>query len=72
MQETNGDAPEFTDEQLRAALKRVGRDARQAAFAVGRPVIIIKGGAIVALHADGSEEILESLHPRGEVVRADE
>ena len=27
MQEINNDTPEFTDEQLRAALKRMGRDA---------------------------------------------
>ncbi|HEY7153022.1 MAG TPA: hypothetical protein VH575_03585 [Gemmataceae bacterium] len=61
MQENNGDMPEFTDEQLRAALKRVGRDARQEAFAAGRPVIVIKGNAIVALHPDGREEIIEPL-----------
>jgi hypothetical protein len=64
MQEHNGDMPEFTDEQLRAALKRVGRDARQAAFAAGRPVFVVKGNAIVALHPDGTEEIVESLCPR--------
>ncbi len=61
MQECDNDAPEFTDEQLRAALKRVGRDARQEAFAAGRPIIIVKGRAIVALHPDGSEEIVEPL-----------
>jgi hypothetical protein len=49
---------EFTDEQLRAALKRVGRDAREAAFAAGRPVVVIKDGSLVALYGDGTEEVI--------------
>ncbi len=61
--ESDGDEPEFTDEQLRAAIKRVGEDARQAAFAAGRPVFIIKGRSLVALHADGTEEIIKILRP---------
>jgi hypothetical protein len=55
------DAPEFTDEQLRAALRRAGRDARQEAFEAGQAVVYVKGGAIVALHPDGTEEVLETL-----------
>lgn len=55
------DTPEFTDEQLRAALRGVGRDARQAAFAAGRAVVYLKGRAIVALHPDGTEEVVEPL-----------
>jgi hypothetical protein len=66
MLESNTDGPEFTDEQLRAALKRVGRDARQAAFAAGRPVFIVKDKLLVALHADGTEEIIESLRSETE------
>lgn len=61
MPENNGDLPEFTDEQFRAALKRVGRDARREAFAAGHPVFIVKGAFIVALHPDGREEIIEPL-----------
>jgi hypothetical protein len=61
MQENILDEPEFTDEQLRAAVKSVGRDARKAAFAAGRPVFIIKGTSLVALNPDGTEKIVESL-----------
>jgi hypothetical protein len=61
MPEEIDDGREFTDEQLRAALKRVGEDARREAFAAGLPVYILKDGAIVALHADGTEEVLEQL-----------
>ena len=61
MPESNRDGPEFSDEQLRAVLKRVGQDARQRAFAAGRPVFIVKGTSLVALHADGTEEIIECL-----------
>jgi hypothetical protein len=64
--ESKSDESEFTDEQLRAALRGVGRDARQAAFAAGRPVFIVKGTALVALHADGTEEIIKSLRPATE------
>jgi hypothetical protein len=56
-----GDTLEFTDEQLRAALRRVGRDARQAAFAAGKAVVYVKDGAIVALYPDGTEEVVELL-----------
>lgn len=55
------DAPEFTDEQLRDALRCVGRDARQAAFAAGLAVVYIKDRSIVELHPDGSEVIVGSL-----------
>jgi hypothetical protein len=60
--EDNGsDGPEFTDEQLRAALERVGRNARAAAFAAGRPVVVIKNDSLVELYPDGSEKILRPL-----------
>lgn len=58
MQTDNFDAPEFTDEQLRTALKCIGRDARQAAFAVGRPILIIRNAQLVELHADGTERVV--------------
>lgn len=61
MLENMNDEPEFTDEQLRAVLKRVGRDARQAAFAAGLPVYIVKGRFLVALYSDGTEKIVEAL-----------
>jgi hypothetical protein len=63
MPENLPDAPEFTAEQLRDALRRVGQDARRAAFAAGRPVFVVKGTMIVALHPDGTEEVVESLRP---------
>jgi hypothetical protein len=42
MPENDSEGMEFTDEQLRAALKRVGQEARRAAFAAGRPVSLSK------------------------------
>ena len=63
MSENILDDREFTDEQLRAALRRMGREARQEAFAAGHPVFVIKDMAIVALYPDGREEILEPLRP---------
>jgi hypothetical protein len=58
---SNIDDREFTDEQLLAALKRVGEDARAEAFAAGLPVYVLKGNAVVALHSDGKEEIVRRL-----------
>jgi hypothetical protein len=55
------EAPEFTDEQLRAALRGMGREARAATFAAGRPVFVIKGRALVRVHPDGSEETVQSI-----------
>ena len=55
------DDREFTDEELRAAVVRVGEEARAIAFAAGRPVYFMKGRAIIAQHADGTEEIVELL-----------
>ncbi len=55
------DGQGFTDEQLRAALKRMGRDAREATFAAGRPVVVIRDRSIIAVFADGSEVLLEQL-----------
>ena len=53
---------EFTEEQLRAALKRVGSDARQQAFAAGRPVFFVKNGVLIALYSDGSEQVIKPVH----------
>jgi hypothetical protein len=53
---------EFTEEQLRAALKLVGREARQQAFAKGRPVFFVKNGSLIALHPDGTEEVIRPVH----------
>jgi hypothetical protein len=56
MDKHEDDEPEFTEEQLRAALKDVGEEARREAFAAGLPIIIAKDGRLVLLYADGSEE----------------
>lgn len=61
MQKNDNDGLEFTDDQLGAALRRMGRDARRAAFSAGQPVIIVKDSSLVALYPDGSEEIIETL-----------
>jgi hypothetical protein len=49
------DPPEFTDEQLQAALRRVGEDARREAFGLGRPVMIVRDGRLVLLYENGAE-----------------
>lgn len=69
MPEDARESLEFTEEQLRAALRRVGREARQEAFAAGHPVIIVKDKTLVALHPDGTEEVLERLPPEAEALR---
>lgn len=62
MNEEIADELEFTDEQLRAALKRVGREARQQAFAGGRPVFFVKNGSLIALQSHGTEKVVKVLH----------
>ena len=63
MEGTLNDPIEFTEEQLHAALHRVGEEARRAAFAAGRPVMVAKNGWLVLQHADGREEIVGAVHP---------
>jgi small GTP-binding protein len=53
------DDQEFSGEQLRTALPQIGRDARQAAFQAGRPVIELKNGRPVWVHADGTERAVD-------------
>ena len=62
MSEEIAEDVEFTEDQLRAALKRVGRDAQQEAFARGRPVYFVKNGSLIALYADGSETVIRPAH----------
>jgi hypothetical protein len=61
MAETIDDTSEFTDEELRAALKLVGSEAKRKAFAAGRPVLILKGRRIVAVYPDGKEVTIEPI-----------
>jgi hypothetical protein len=61
MEKNANDDLEFTDEQLRAALKRVGREARRKAFAAGQPVVILKGSALVEVYADGTEKVIKTI-----------
>ncbi|HVC94263.1 MAG TPA: TIR domain-containing protein [Pirellulales bacterium] len=47
---------EISDEQLRAALPQIGREAREAAFQAGRPVIELnKKGEAVWIYPDGTQ-----------------
>lgn len=48
----------FTDEQLQAALKSVGEEARRIAFAAGQPIVVLRKGVLLRLYADGREEIV--------------
>ena len=52
MSEEHAEDVECTEEQLRAALKRVAKEARQEAFAHGRPVFFVKNGSLIALHPE--------------------
>lgn len=47
--------PEVATEQLQAALKDIGIEARREAFSAGRPVIMLKNDAPVWVYADGTE-----------------
>jgi hypothetical protein len=70
MLENETDSPEFSKAELRAALKQVGRDARDAAFSHGQPVAILRNHVLVQVFADGSEVILgspdEPVHATGQ------
>lgn len=55
------DKPEFSDDELRAALKRMGTEVRRATKAAHRPIIVFKNGTIVAIDAKGKETIIEPL-----------
>jgi hypothetical protein len=57
----NCDEPEFSDSQLRDALKRVGRDARQATFKTGMSIVVLKGQKLVRVYEDGREVAVQSL-----------
>ena len=59
MSEETLEGMEFTEEQLRAALKRVGNEARQQAFARGLPVYFVRNGSLIALYPDGSERVIK-------------
>lgn len=58
MSDSYVEPPEFTDEELLAALKRVGQAARDAAFAAGRPVVVLRDSMLVAIYSDGKEVII--------------
>ncbi len=64
------DDREFTDEQLRAALERVGQTARQEAFQAGVPVIVLRDGKLVWIYPDGREETVD--RPPRVVLRGDD
>ncbi len=52
---------EFTDEQLRAALHRMGEQARREAFEAGLTVTIVRNGHLIRQFVDGREEDLGSI-----------
>jgi hypothetical protein len=54
---------EFTDAELKDALKRVGEDARRAAFQSGHPVAFLKDGKLVQVFPDGREIAVPSAEP---------
>ena len=46
---------EFTDQQLHAALKRVGEQAKKQAFSAGKPIVVLRGTQLVWIYPDGRE-----------------
>jgi hypothetical protein len=70
MKETFFEEPvEFTDEQLRAALHRMGEEARREAFEAGLTVTIVRSGHLIRQFVDGHEEdlgLIESANGRGD------
>jgi hypothetical protein len=52
--------PEFSREQMNAALSDIGKQAREEAFSAGRPVIILKNDKPVWVYPDGSEKPVDS------------
>lgn len=65
MNEENAEDVEFSEEQLRAALKSVGKEAQKQAFARGLPVFFVKNGSLIALYPDGRETVVNPAHPIG-------
>ena len=56
------EAREFSDEELRGALSRVGKTARDRAFQAGQPVVRLNHGQLVSVDPDGTERIVEATH----------
>ena len=54
-EKTVAEPPEFTDEQLRAALHRMGEQARTEAFAAGLAVTMARNGHVIRQYPDGHE-----------------
>lgn len=67
MQEIIDDPPEFSDEQLRAALKRMGEEARQKTFSAGLPVMVIEDGKFILIFPDGSRKVTGYLETKSHV-----
>lgn len=55
-----GEQSEFTDAELKEALKRVGEDARHAAFQSGHPIAFLKDGKLFQAFPDGREIEVDS------------
>ena len=51
--------PEFTDQELRDALKRVGSDEHRALFNAGQPIVFLQGQNLIARYKDGREVVLK-------------
>lgn len=48
--------PEFTDDELRAALMEIGPEERRKAFDAGLPVMTIENGTFILTYPDGRKE----------------
>jgi len=53
------DPPEFTEEELENALRRVGEEARRKAFAAGLPITVQENSHLVRIWSDGRREVVE-------------
>ncbi len=61
MQVTADDSREFTDEELLAALERMGQEVEREAFAAGQPYVVMRGSDLVWIYPDG-HEVRASIH----------
>lgn len=60
MHDAIDDPREFTDEQMHAALRRMGEEARAKAFAIGRPIMIARDGKLFLHFSNGEEKEVDT------------
>lgn len=52
------DDREFTDEELKAALKEVGKSVKEKHFSKGQPIAYLEGDKVIKEYPDGRKEVV--------------